>query len=166
MTATYDSIATTTLSSAARNITFSSIPNTFTDLRIVWVGRNETTADYVEITFNNNTSGYSFTSLSGNGSSAGSNRITSNTKWIANFPPTAGSSTIPFMFTVDIFSYAGSTFKTGLMTNSSDFNGSGLVIRSVGLWQNTNAITSIKLEGQSDNFAAGTTATLYGIKAA
>lgn len=166
MPATYEPIATTTLSSAARNITFNSIPNTFTDLRIVWVGRNETTADYVEITFNNNTTGYSFTTVSGNGSAAASNRITSNTKWIPNFPPTAGSSTVPFMMTLDLFSYAGSTNKTGLMTCSSDFNGSGLVIRSVGLWQNTSAITSIKLEGQGDNFAAGTVATLYGIKAA
>lgn len=164
MPATYEPIATTTLGSATRSITFSSIPATYTDLRIVWVGRNATTADYVEVTFNGTTSGYSFTSISGDGSSAGSNRITSNTKWIPNFPPTAGSSSTPFTFTVDIFSYAGSTFKTGLMTNSSDFNGSGLVIRSVGLWQNTAAITSIKLEGQGDNFATGTTATLYGVK--
>jgi hypothetical protein len=164
MPVTYDNIATTTLGSAARNITFSSIPATYTDLRVVWVGRNATTADYVEITFNGTTSGYSFTSVSGNGSATGSNRITSNTKWIANFPPTAGSSSTPFMFSVDIFSYAGSTNKTGLMACSSDFNGSGLVIRSVGLWQNTSAITSIKLEGQGDDFAAGTTATLYGIK--
>jgi len=64
----------------------------------------------------------------------------------------------------DIFSYAGSTFKTGLMETSADLNGSGQVIRSVGLWQNTAAITSIKLEVQTHNWNIGTIATLYGIK--
>jgi hypothetical protein len=164
MPITYEPIATTTLGTAARNITFSSIPATYTDLRVVWVGTNQTGVDYIEVTFNGTTSGYSWTHLSGNGSAAVSGVITSNTKWVPNFPPTTGSTTIPYMFSVDLFSYAGSTFKTGLMTCSASTNGAGKVIRSVGLWQNTAAVTSIKLEGQSYNFNAGTTATLYGIK--
>ena len=163
MPATYEPIATTTLGSATKNITFSSIPSTYTDLRVVLVGTIQTAADYIEITFNGTTSGYSWTHLSGNGSAAASGRITSNTKWVPNLP-LAGSTTVPMLITTDIFSYAGSTFKTGLMETSADTNGSGLVIRSVGLWQNTAAITSIKLEVQSYNFNAGTTATLYGIK--
>jgi hypothetical protein len=163
MPATYEPIATTTLGTAARNITFSSIPATYTDLRVVWVGTNQTAVDFIEITFNGTTSGYSWTHLSGDGSAAASGRITSNTKWVPNLP-SAGSTTIPYMFSVDLFSYGGSTFKTGLMTCSADTNGAGKVICSVGLWQNTAAVTSIKLEGQSYNFNAGTTATLYGIK--
>ena len=163
MPVTYEPIATTTLGSATKSITFSSIAGTYTDLRVVLVGTFQTAADYFEVTFNGTTSGYSWTHLSGDGSAAASGRITSNTKWVPNLP-IAGSTTIPMLSTVDIFSYAGSTFKTGLMETSGDTNGSGKVIRSVGLWQNTAAITSIKLEVQSYNWNAGTTATLYGIK--
>jgi hypothetical protein len=163
MPVTYDNIATTTLGSATKNITFSGIPATYTDLKIVLVGTIETASDFIEITFNGTTSGYSWTHLSGNGSTAASGRITSNTKWVPNLP-LAGSTTIPMLIVTDIFSYAGSTFKTGLMETSADTNGAGLTIRSVGLWQNTAAITSIKLEVQTYNFNAGTIATLYGIK--
>ena len=42
-------------------------------------------------------------------------------------------------------------------------NGGGTVERSVGLWRNTAAITSITILLDSGNYAAGTTATLYGI---
>jgi hypothetical protein len=163
MPVTYEPIATTTLGSATKNITFSSIPSTYTDLRVVLVGTIQTAADYIEITFNGSTTGYSWTRISGDGSTAASGRITSNTKWVPNLP-LGGSTTIPMLITTDIFSYAGSTNKTGLMETSADLNGSGVVIRSVGLWQNTSAITSIKLEVQTYNFNAGTTATLYGIK--
>ena len=41
MPATYEPIATTTLGSAATNITFSSIPATYTDLRLVLVARSD-----------------------------------------------------------------------------------------------------------------------------
>ena len=165
MPATYEPIATTTLGSATKNITFSSIPATYTDLRIVLVSTIQTAADYIEITFNGTTSGYSWTRLSGDGSTAASGSITSNTKWVPNLP-LGGSTTVPMLISTDIFSYAGSTFKTGLMETSADLNGSGVVIRGVGLWQNTAAITSIKLEVQTYNFNSGTTATLYGIKSA
>ncbi len=163
MPVTYEPIATTTLGSATKNITFSSIPATYTDLRIVLVSTIQTAADYVEITFNGTTTGYSWTRLSGDGASTASGQINSNTKWVPNLP-LGGSTTVPMLITTDIFSYTGSTFKTGLMETSADLNGSGIVIRGVGLWRNTAAITSIKLEVQTYNFNSGTIATLYGIK--
>jgi hypothetical protein len=68
------------------------------------------------------------------------------------------------MWTIDIFSYAGSTFKTCLITRSSDQNGSGEVMREVSLWRNTAAITTILFRlSTSGNYATGTTATIYGI---
>jgi hypothetical protein len=163
MPITYENIATTTLSSATKSITFSSIPATYTDLKIVLVATIQSSSDYVEVTFNGTTSGYSWTRISSDGSTVTAGRINSNTKWVPNFP-LAGSTTIPMAISVDIFSYANSTFKTGLMQTHADLNGSGLVISSVGLWQNTSAITSVKLEPQTNNFNANTTATLYGIK--
>jgi len=164
MPATYEPIATTTLGSAAATITFSSIPATYTDLRFTWVGTSSVDVVSFFMRFNSDTgSNYSNTILSGSGSSAFSSRNTNLT--YGNLPPTGGiSSTIPTFTTVDIFFYAGFTFKTWLDTGQDDRNGSGYVTRDVGLWRSTSAITSITLSPSSGNFNAGTTATLYGIK--
>ena len=79
----------------------------------------------------------------------------------------SGPTTSVCMATVDIFSYAGSTNKTALASFSNDRNGAGGVAANVGLWRSTSAITTIKwYAANSENLAAGTTATLYGIKAA
>ena len=161
MPATYEPIATTTLSSAATSITFSSITSVYTDLRIVF---SHATAlpDNVNFRFNSDSgSNYSNTYIVGDGSAASSTRNTSQTYQEFPYNDTANS-----FSTFDIFNYAGSTFKTGLATVSADANGSGWVVRLVALWRSTSAITSITLRcggGGTLNFPIGTTATLYGI---
>ena len=165
MAATYEPIATTTLGSAAASITLSSIPATYTDLRLVIVARG-TTADNCSIQFNNDTgTNYSETGLQGNGSAAASWRRT-NVAYIrltnAAGLPTAANTFL--MNTYDIFNYAGSTYKTVLGVNSNDQNGSGDSGRLTGLWRSTSAITSIKIfTNFGADFTIGTTATLYGI---
>lgn len=167
MASTYEPIATTTLSSAASSITFSSIPSTYTDLRLILTGTSSGNAD-PELTFNgdNSPSGtnYSRTTLGGNGTAADSVRDTS-IPYIVNRLTYFTSTTVSYQ-TFDIFSYAGSTYKTVLLDGSADRNGSGGVGKAVGLWRNTAAITSLRLNFASQTFSAGTTATLYGIKAA
>lgn len=165
-TMTYTPIATTTLGSAASSITFSSIPSTYTDLRVVFVGQTQTSAQTVYTQFNSDTAtNYSNTVISGNGSTAASYRNTSN-----NNIEGAKRALIPIspnwgLYTFDIFSYAGSTYKTCLITANGDANGSGRVDYNVGLWRSTSAITSVKLFN-TNNWATGTTATLYGLKSA
>jgi len=166
MPATYEKIATTTLGSAAANITFSSIPATYTDLKIsFFTTPNTTTFASVFMRYNSDSgSNYSFTRIYGNGSSAASDRSTSQTKILIGNG--AGSrTTSPSFYDIDIFSYAGSTYKTCLINANNDNNGSGVVERTVGLWSSTSAITSIvlNLEGGAINLEPGTTATLYGI---
>ena len=164
MPATYEPIATTTLGSAASTITFSSIPATYTDLRLV-LTTTTSSADTVYLQFNGvSTTTYSGTYLYGDGATASSARRTSVTGMYAGFGITT-STTIPSMWTWDVFSYAGSTNKTTLNTVSNDFNGSGAVTRSVALWRSTAAITSVSAIVGA-NFNTGTTATLYGIKKA
>ena len=165
MPATYEPIATTTLSSAANNITFSSIPSTYTDLRIAFtVFRTSALNVTVLVQFNGDTANnYSFTDIYGTGSLAQSFRETSVAR-LALFADGGVSNlaSIPGFATIDLFSYAGSTNKTVLMTGSADLNGSGVVDRAVGLWRSTSAINSIKIYA-TNNFDVGTTATLYGI---
>ena len=163
MATTYDKIATTTLGSSAASITFSSIAASWTDLRLVMT-TTTSTGSITELQFNGDTgTNYSNTVLYGDGTSAYSSNLTTN-----NFIYTyAGSTaTIPVFYTIDIFSYAGSTYKTALLTGSGDGNGSGRVANIVGLWRSTSAITSVTVLPNSGTYSTGTTATLYGIKSA
>lgn len=163
MPTTYEPIATQTLGSAAASITFSSISSAYTDLRLAIVGRYTSGGGNTRIRFNGDTaSNYSSTRIAGDGTSASSDRLTNQTFQRLSF--NGNSSTIPDFLTVDVFSYAGSTFKTSLITSSEDYNGSGVVIRAVGLYRSTSAISSIEISLDSSTFATGTTATLYGIK--
>lgn len=163
MPATYEPIATTTLSSAASTITFSSIPNTYTDLRVVLVATNDTSTYGTNWTFNSDTANnYSWTVLEGDGTTASSNRNSSQ----PYIQVLRMSNLQPNLQTLDIMSYAGSTNKSILITSARDLNGSGIIFNYVGLWRNTAAITSIRAQSNAANFATGTTATLYGIKAA
>ena len=161
MPATYEPIATTTLGTAAASITFSSIPATYTDLRVVLVGTVTSIVDLI-MQYNSDTAtNYSYTRLFGNGSSAQSDNATSN----GNIRLSVGnpSTTIPFMITSDLFSYAGSTFKTCLNSTSQDTNGGGATGRIVGLYRSTSAVTAISLTASGSTWKVGTTATLYGI---
>ena len=164
MPTTYEPIQTYTLGSAVADITFSSIPATYTDLRLVFVGQTQSSAQTVYLQYNADTGfNYSNTVISGNGSNAASYRNTGN-----NNIEGASRARIPIspnwgLYTFDIFSYAGSTNKTCLITANGDANGSGGVDYNVGLWRSTSAINSVKIYN-TNNWAIGTTATLYGIK--
>jgi hypothetical protein len=138
--ATYEPIATTTLGSATNTITFNSIPSTYTDLRIV-------------VSVKSSADG-------GLSTAAGSNRATNQVEF-----DLASSSTAGTFSTIDIFSYAGSTNKTALFTQSNDTNGSGEVRCNVLLWRNTAAITSFTFT-TNQQFSIGSMITVYGILAA
>ncbi len=166
MATTYEKIASTTLGSANATITFSSIPSTYTDLRIVMTYTTSISGEDARVRFNSDTgTNYSITRLRGTGSAANSSRLTSQSSLILCDNVDIGSSTtIPQLLTIDIFSYAGSTNKTLLSENSSDYNGSGTLTRTVGLWRSTSAITTVAIGTlTAATFNTGTTATLYGI---
>ena len=167
MPATYEPIATTTLGAASYQIEFTSISATYTDLRIVLVCRSDygSTPSLVNLRLNaNSATNYSVTQLIGDGSTATSSRESTKAQiFCGDYPTATATSGIFGLITIDVFSYAGSTYKTVLVTNSQDMNGSGAVRRSVGLWRSTSAVTSLQLQSGNGDFIAGTTATLYGI---
>jgi hypothetical protein len=163
---TYEPIATTTLGSAAASITFSSIPATYTDLRLVWTVRASSTSVFPYVTFNNDSgTNYSWPRLYGDGTSALSQRNNDRAYIGVLWMTAISNATDQFnLLTMDVFSYAGSTFKTTLTTASGDKNGSGTVEMAAALWRSTSAINRLDLTASSSTWAAGTTATLYGIK--
>lgn len=158
-TATEIALATTTLASPTTTITFSSIPSTYTDLRVV-VSALGTAGLYCQL--NSDTAGnYSYTLMYSSGSAVATTSATSTSR----VQLTVGinlSSSIPTFYGIDYFSYAGSTYKTLSYGSNQDLNGTGYVVNGVGMWRSTSAITSISIYSTS-NLSTGTTATLYGI---
>jgi hypothetical protein len=162
--ATYEPLATTTLTSDQATITLSSISSSYTDLRVVINSISADTGTYIVYQYNSDTgSNYSTTQLVGNGSAASSPRGSNNTFNRALYQSWQDTNGVALCI-IDIFSYAGSTNKTSLAVASNDKNGSGTVERNVSLWRNTAAINSITFRTDSGgSYKTGTTVTLYGI---
>ena len=161
MASTYEPIATTTLVSNASDITFSTIPSTYTDLVLV-VNGHLTVDDNVFLQFNGDTgSNYSFTILRGDGSSATSTRSSNVAQmYLGGILTTATGNTIS-----SIQNYSNSTTYKTVLTRTNGVT-SGATQARVGLWRSTSAITSVKVGALSGNFVAGATFTIYGIKSA
>ena len=163
MPATYEPIATNTLGSDTATITFSSIPSTYTDLILVITGTATTTNNHT-LQINGDTgANYSNTFIYGDGSGAASASNTSvNQMRFGGFESSGQGSNI-----LQIMNYSNTTtYKTVLIRGNS--TGANTLVRAdVELWRSTSAITSV-VYGifSSGSLKTGTTATLYGIKAA
>ena len=171
MATTYQPIATTTLGSAAASYTFSSIPATYTDLIIIAsIKADSTTIATPALRLNGDTtSNYSATWLYGNGSTATSSRASSQTYLYTGDYVAGVESTNFATFITQIFNYANTTtFKTVLSRNNQINSADGETGATVGLWRKTpEAINTILYTSTNGaNYAAGSTFTLYGIKAA
>ena len=171
MPATYEPIATTTLSTTSTSIAFTNIPGTYTDLVLKVVFRVTTITGGI-VTINGDiNANYSRISLNGNGTAGVTSNNSTNDSdgitWSSGFSAATTSQVGWTIMEFDFFSYTNSTFKTALQRWSNDLNGSGQVNVHANLWRSTSAITSIDINSYGQNvLAAGSTATLYGIKAA
>lgn len=167
MANTFVKIASVTVGAGGQaNIEFTSIPQTYTDLKIVYSLRsNDTNANggnFFYFQFN----GTGFTGLSarivgGNGSTTFSG--TGSLYAYMN----------PSDFTVSVFSngefylpnYTSANNKSYSIDSVNENN--AITANSnlgAGLWSNTAAVTSIKFVPYSGSFVQYSTATLYGIK--
>lgn len=169
MAITYEPIATTTTTTASPAITFSSIPQTYTDLfLVISIRANSTPTSFgTGIRFNNDTgSNYSRTVLyAWSGSNAVSFRDTNQTRIFYS----AGNTTASRfnVIRLNIINYSNASIYKTVIARNDDI--SDVSSASSALWRNTNAITSVTITPYDDNstgFATGSTFTLYGIKAA
>jgi hypothetical protein len=166
---TYTPIATTTLAnSTTASYTFSSIPSTYTDLVLVGAGQLTVNGEGLGVQLNGDTgTNYSFTYLSGNGTTAASGRRTASaylsSNWNTGFSSTTQNNTI-FQFQ----NYANSTTYKTVLARSNNASGSVNpgTETTVSLWRNTAAVTSILVKANTGFFTTGFTWTLYGIAAA
>jgi hypothetical protein len=158
-TKTYEPIATTTLGTSTATVTFGSISGAYTDLVLVLAGLG---SNFTSVAFNFNSdtgSNYSRTVLDGDGSSATSDRETSQTKMRVGVIDGSQGTNI-----FHIMNYSNTTtYKTVLTRGSAAAN---LVRLSVGLYRSTSAITTFDIAPNTGTFSSGTTFTLYGIASA
>ena len=175
-TNSYESIATTTLSSSQTTITFSSIPSTYKHLQIRSIARANTGnagPGIYYVAFNGDTTytNYFGHEIYGTGATAASGFMASSTNALG--VPTAlysGSTALASTFgagVVDILDYTNTNKnKTVRTLTGADYNGSGGFIEFIsGAWLSTASVTSISITAFSSvSFLANSQFALYGIK--
>lgn len=178
MATTYTLISSVTVGSGGvASITFSSIPQTYTDLQIFFSARISTTGDTfgnTKISLNGTPAGtvYSARGVRGNGSVAGSNSTSSQDAVTNNFSAVGSSATASTFSnsTIYIPNYTSTTIAKSLSIDNVTENNATEAWATLwaGLWNPSTqaAITSIVLTSQyagSELYAQYTTAYLYGI---
>ena len=175
MANTYTLISSVTVGSGGTNtITFSSIPQTYTDLCLKTSLRGDTTNSDIDITgfqthytrINNNLSNlHSGRYLQGNGSAASSGSNGPETIWHATGSTNASVTASTFANSeLYIPNYTGSSNKSASLDMVGENNGttSGAFL-SAFLFASTSAVTQIDVMTSSGNFVQYSTAYLYGI---
>jgi hypothetical protein len=163
--AAYNLIATTTVGSGgASTIVFSSIPQTFTDLKVVFSGRRSNAAGSFYVSFNGVTTNLSSRRLEGSGSGAAS---ATDGSFIFAYGINASSYTASVFGNAEIYvpNYTGSTYKSVSIDSVTENNATEAYSTLVaGLWSNTAAITSLTISLSSGSIDQYSSASLYGIK--
>lgn len=160
---TYVALATNTLSSATASVTFSSISGAYTDLVLITNAKATSGTPTIRMQFNSDTgNNYSTTLIYGDGSSAGSVRVTNEAS--------TNSAGLADEFGNSIFNLNNYSNSTTYKTVISRYNFVAPTYSETGskvsLWRSTAAITSILVFTASSTFASGSTFSLYGIAAA
>jgi hypothetical protein len=164
MATSFFKIASVTVGSGgSSSMTFSSIPQTYTDLKLVISGRSTDGNFGYLIRLNNALSTYAGRWLEGVGTSV-SSYTSSNALggYLTYSTQTANTFCSSEAY---IANYTSSSYKSVSIETAQESNSATGVYLAMGaqLWSDTSAITSIVLTINT-LFAQHTTATLYGIK--
>ena len=165
----FESIATVSVGGGgAPDVEFTSIPATYTHLQIRGITRAATHGT-MWARFNGvSTSSYSWHYVEGDGASPNTGNGVSDTRMFMGRINIASDLANAFSASVlDILDYTN-TNKTKVIRSldGNDLNGSGNVGLYSGMYNSTDAITSVTLAPQSGNWNEYTTFALYGIKEA
>ena len=156
-TPTYTPLASTTLSSSASSVTFSSIPQTYGDLILTWDVDISATTGQIILRFSGDTgANYSRVQMRGDGSAAASFAADGATQLFAYSSPYD-----KFWGNIQIMDYSATDkHKTGLIRND---NVGEFTVALASRWANTSAVTSIEVFTDGETYLAGSTFSLYGV---
>ena len=160
-------IQNTTLTSTAADFTFSSIPSTYTHLKIVFNGRtNESGANVsnLRLQLNADTGSNYRTGYGGGFSSmavtAGGAATSFDLRYINGPVQTTYGMGISEIILPD---YKGTVLRKGIQWVTTCEADSAAIFTGTGTWQNTSAITSVKIFfGAAGSFIVGSSVSLYG----
>ena len=169
MANTYQLIEAKTLGTAVSSVTFSSITQSYNDLKLVYSVRNSGSADpwyQVLIQFNSDTTAYNYPYkyVYGLASSAGAGSGNQAVGYSVSSSATADTFSNGEIY---IPNYTSSSFQKPIRGEVVNENSATTNIISffATSWQGTTApITSLILTQNANNFVSGSTFYLYGIK--
>lgn len=152
------------------SIDFTSIPSTYTDLKLVYSLRNNRTdgnSGYGYITLNSSTASFTVRGFYDTGNGGIATDITTSNYFAYGINTDLLTASIFSNGELYICNYAGSTNKPWYSDNAGESAEATNPFREIhaGVWANSAAITSISLTTQSTKvFKQYSTAYLYGIK--
>lgn len=150
-------------SGGSANITFTSIPATYTDLKIMVSGRvsQSTTQTNPSISFNGSTSNFVYNFFTGSGTTTGGSGGSAN---VINDVNAANSTANVFTnFEIFIPNYASAKHKSFTIDSAQENDASNAYVEMWTMrWAVTDAINAISLISGS-TWVEGTVASLYGI---
>jgi hypothetical protein len=156
-----------TLGSTTASVTFSDIPATYTDLKLVISSRSSDIYNEIHFRFSGDTAGnYSGRSVYGTGTAVTRNSTSSITSLQDLTVQSLSTHTANTFGNVELYipNYRSGNSKSisadGVQENNST---SAIAHLGAGLWVNSEAITTITAFPSIGNFAAGSTFYLYGI---
>lgn len=168
MANTYTLIEAKTLGSAVASVTFSSIPQTYTDLKLVYSVRNSGSADpwyQVLIQFNSDStaSNYPYRYIYGLASSAGSGTGNQAVGYSVSASATASTFSNGEIYIPNYTNASNYKSISGDVVNENNAS-TNIVALYATLWQGTAAaITSLTLTQNANDFVQYSTFYLYGI---
>ena len=158
-------IETKTLGSTASAISFTSIPQTYTDLYVLASVRSNRGGDILDVlTLGFNSSTSNRTSRELNGDNGGVSSF-SNTNGRIGLINAASSTANTFSsFSIYVPNYTGATNKSASIEGVLENNATrGIENLEAFLWSDTAAITTLTLDLELADFVSGSTVSLYGI---
>ena len=156
-TPTYTPLATVTLASTSTSITFSSIPATYRDLRLIISVPPSGAGPRMILRFNGDSgSNYSGVRMFGNGSSATSNTSGGGEAYVLDASNTGGA-----LVKVEVMDYSATDKHKTQLIRMDD--AAAITFAIANRWANTDAITSILVGSTINSYPVGTVVSLYGI---
>ena len=166
---TFESISTILVTTAQSSITFSNIPQGYTDLQLrsYWGFTDTSNNTWLNVQFNGDAgSNYSYHAI--RSAAAGFVMSASYATTKMSFgSDVLGNASSWAVSIADIFSYSStSKNKTIKAFAGQDNNGTGTANLWSGMWNSQNAVTSLVINTDASTFRVGSMFSLYGIRGA
>ena len=174
MANTFNKIASVSVGSGgAASISFTSIPQTYTDLVLKWSTRTDNNPysspqNWEELNVNSNGAMTNLVTVMIRGSGGGGSVTSTGGEGIGYATTTGATSGIFSNSELYISNYTSSVYKPMILDTAAETHSATVFLGYQGItWSQTGAITSLVLTpraGTSANYVQYSTATLYGIK--